>query len=137
MVPPSTSANFTSSAAAAAAAAEPRPQLAPQGLAFVPETRQSRINDAVLINPVAGEGVPSDLLERWSSKEQKRLAEIKGLGEGLPKQREGAVEVVDLTTGSDPVVEESEVDNVEGDSSTRRSKRISSGGTTEGKRRKL
>ncbi|KAK4048649.1 ATP-dependent DNA helicase srs2 [Microbotryomycetes sp. JL201] len=50
------------------------PKLDPQGLPNVPETRSSRIADAVLVNPRGDfEGVPSDLLERWTKGEKKRF----------------------------------------------------------------
>ncbi|KAM0789946.1 hypothetical protein ACM66B_006786 [Microbotryomycetes sp. NB124-2] len=52
----------------------PRPKLNPQGLPNVPETRSSRIADAVLVNPQGDfDGVPSDLLERWTKGEKKRF----------------------------------------------------------------
>lgn len=51
----------------------------------------------MLVNPKVGEGVPSDLLERWSSKEQERLTEIRGLGEGMGR---GSTTTIGFTGGA-------------------------------------
>lgn len=71
------------------------------------------INDAVLVNPVAGEAVPKNLLERFSRKEQARLSDMRVLGADMPDVKQAAAagtsadDSVDLTK-SDSVVASSD-----------------------------
>ncbi|KAK4054001.1 ATP-dependent DNA helicase srs2 [Microbotryomycetes sp. JL221] len=85
-------------------------KLDPQGLPNVPETRSSKISDAVLVNPEGNfESVPADLLQRWTQGERKRFLDpMAQLSKMEVNTSKSVTDVVDLTTTSsdgDPFVD--------------------------------
>lgn len=63
----------------------------------MPETRASRIDDAILLNPVARLTTTPDLLASFQSNETAAMSQLRNLGSPKEKGKENGI-VIDLTS---------------------------------------